>query len=216
MYRIGIFDDEKQQCDLIEEKFELYSLKYNEEFEVFKSLNFKLEDREKDKEAVIEWILNERLDAIIMDFKTLGEYSFSGVELINYINTILIGFPCILLTAWKEEVKDLALVADYLIYDKSEVLSESIGTPEMKIFIEKLVNQINVFKNQLKINEGKYKNLFKEYTEGTITVARKNELEALHKILVAYDIIEDIPVDSNIVKIEKELEDLISKIESNL
>ena len=43
MYRIGIFDDEKQQCDLIEEKFELYSLKYNEEFEVFKSLNFSLE-----------------------------------------------------------------------------------------------------------------------------------------------------------------------------
>lgn len=216
MYRIGIFDDEKQQCDLIEEKFELYSLKYNENFEIFKSLDFDLEDREKDKEAIIEWILNAKLDAIIMDFKTLGEYSFSGVELINYINKILIGFPCILLTAWKEEVKDLTLVADYLIYDKSEVLSKSIETKEIKIFIEKLINQIKVFKNQLKANEDKYRVLFKEYTDETITVARKNELKVLHKILVAYDIIEDIPIDSNVMKIEKDIADLISKIETNL
>ena len=107
-------------------------------------------------------------------------------------------------------------MSDYLIYDKSEVLSESIGTPEMKSFIEKLVNQIDVFKNQLKINEDKYRSLFKEYTEGKITLARKNELEALRKILVAYEIIEDIPLDSNIVKIEKEIENLISKIESGL
>lgn len=212
MYRIGVFDDEKDQIDLIEEKFELYGLKNNIEFEIIKSLEYDL--REKDK--VVEWILNKKLDSIIMDFKTLGIYNFSGVELINYINNILIGFPCILLTARKEEVKHLELVVDSLIYDKSEVLSESIESEALVDFIEKLLHKIKIFKNQLSKNEEIYKDLLERHKKGINTEGEEKELKSIHKILVSYEIIEDIPLESNVIQIEKELENLISKLQSKL
>lgn len=216
MFKIGVFDDERAQCELIEEKFEMYGDNNNIEFEVLNSLDYKLAGREKNKDKVVQWILNEQIDAIIIDYKTYVEYGFNGIELINYINTILIGFPCVILTAWKGDVVSTSLVSDYLIYDKSEVLVKSIFSEQFKIFIDKIINQINIFKNQLNVNEEKYKLLYDEYKNGSISEHKKIELEVLHRVLVSYDIIENISLDSNVKEIEKEIGDLISKIKSNL
>lgn len=212
VYRIGVLDDEKDQLDLIEEKFELYGLKNNIVFEIIKSLEFEM----KEKDSVIEWILDEKLDAIIMDFKTLGVYNFSGNELINYIGNVLIGFPCILLTARKEEVRELELVVDSLIYDKSEVIMQSVDSCDLKAFINKLLNNIKVFKNNLIKNEVKYRELLTKREKGEITKYEEKEIKLIQKILSAYEIVEDIPLDSNIIKIEKDIENLISDLKSKL
>lgn len=216
MFKIGVFDDERAQYDLIKEKLEMYGADNNIEFEILNSLDYKLNGREKNKDKVVQWILDEQIDAIIIDYKTYIEYGFNGIELINYINTILIGFPCVILTAWKGDVESKSLVQNYLIYDKNEVLVKSIFEEEFKTFIDKIINQIKVFKNQLKINEEKYRVLYNEYNNGNISEHKKIELEALHRVLASYDIIENIPLDNNVKEIEKEIGDLIAKIKSGL
>lgn len=208
MIKIGVIDDEQEQFDLISEKFDIYGSLNNIEFEVIYGIDY------QKKEAVINWILDEHLDCLIIDFRLLMKFEFSGVELINYIQDKLSNYPCVILTAKKTDVQDTKLVIKPLIYDKNEIIANSVDSQEIKMFIENIQDYIVVYKNQLEEKKKTYCELMKKYEENKIKYDEQQELILLQRILVSYGMIEFFPLSDKGKDIENELGDILKKIKN--
>lgn len=206
MIRIGVIDDEEEQFNLIREKFDIYGGLNNIDFDLSYGIDY------TKKEEVIDWILDEHLDCVIIDFRLLIKFEFSGVELINYIQDKLTNFPCVILTARKADVEDTKLVVKPLIYDKDEIITNSAESNEIQKFIENIQDYITVYKNQLSEKKKKYLELIKKYEEKKINDEEYNELTLLQRILVSYGIIEYFPLKDMGTDIENELVNILDTI----
>lgn len=146
------------------------------------------------QEDIVNWIITNNLKCIIIDYKLTQVYSFSGTELVAYINSELPDLPCVLLTAFVEEGIDENLVVEGLFIDKA-VVTKDLNDPEFEEFISKLKQSVEVFENRLKLRLDEFVALKSKKENHTISASEEERFISLYKILKSYNEVDDIPVE---------------------
>ena len=92
-------------------------------------------------DSMVELIIEERLDAVIIDYKLSSQQSisYSGVSLAQKLQLRLLGFPIFVLTTYQDDLFDRELFDSYLVFD----FDRYIGDDQERIeFNAKLIEQI--------------------------------------------------------------------------
>lgn len=209
LYKIGFIEDSDKQFRRYKKKIEKTA--NNLQFEISLSL---VEDTVT-CEDVAEWILDNKVECLIVDYKLSDKYAFSGVELINCINRKIRELPCVILTSFPNDAISEKLVIKPLIFDK-EIMTEETTNSKVIKFVEMLIHSIEVFRNRMKTNEQEYEILLEKHRNGTIKSDEFENLEELLKLLKAYNLIEDISIVSLNKKVEQDISNLLDDIDKLL
>ena len=182
-YRIGYFDDENREYDNYKVDFEYHDIEL-----------VKVSDIET-KAQLREYILSEKLDAIIIDYdlsKIHHEELVDGNSLVRYLNIEIPDFPSIILTSFAADSRNENTVINALILDR-DIMTNDVDGPEYADFIKTIVNLITVFHKRLSLNVDEYQSLiFKRNNRERLTPIEEQRLINLYKILFAYDLIDEI------------------------
>lgn len=183
MYRIGYFDDENREYDNYRVDFEYHNIEL-----------VKVSDIET-KSQLREYILSEKLDAIIIDYdlsKIHHEELVDGNSLVRYLNIEIPDFPSIILTSFAADSRNENTVINALILDR-DIMTNDVDGPEYLKFINTIVNLITVFHKRLSLNIDEYQSLIsKRNNKESLTPIEEQRLINLYKILFAYDLIDEI------------------------
>ena len=195
---IGYIDDE----DAVLEKYQ------NQIRRKDSDLNLLFVENCSSKHDVYIWILENKIKCMLIDHRLVGKYGFNGAELLFYLKEMLPGLPTIVFTSVANEARDTKLVADSEIMDRTREFS-SDGS------IRNLVEKINQF---CKVYSGRLAHLKNEYQElfgkrETLSSSEMEYLKRLHRQLVAYGYVDDVPADLLDSNILKSIESLIRKID---
>lgn len=182
-YRIGYFDDENREYD-----------NYKVDFEHHKIELVKVSDIET-RAQLREYILSEKLDAIIIDYdlsKIHNEELVDGNALVRYLNTEIPDFPSIILTSFAADSRNDNTVINALILDR-DIMTNDVDGKEYLDFVKTIVNLITVFHKRLTLNIEEYQILMsKRKSNKVLNAIEEQRLINLYKILFAYDLIDEI------------------------
>ena len=78
------------------------------------------------KVQLVNWVLDNQIEAVMIDYKLNPKFEFVGTELIAYLNDKLPGLQCVVLTSYKSNSLEEKLVPKGLTYDR--VLIYPTGT----------------------------------------------------------------------------------------
>lgn len=183
MYRIGYLDDENREYDTYKVDFEFHHLDL-----------IKIEGI-KSKTELRDYILDEKLDAIIIDYDLSKIDSADlghGNDLVRYLNIEIPDFPTIILTSFADDSKNENTVINPLILDR-DIMTNDVDGSEYAGFVNIIVNLIFVFKNRLNLNLDEYKSLIdKRNTNKYLSPFEEQRLISLYKVLYSYDLIDEI------------------------
>lgn len=182
-YRVGYLDDENREYD-----------NYKVDFEYHKIELVKVSDIET-KAQLRDFILNEKLDAIIIDYdlsKIHHDELVDGNALVRYLNIEIPDFPSIILTSFAADSRNDNTVIHALILDR-DIMTNDVDGEEYSNFIKTIVNLITVFHKRLSLNADEYQTLIsKRKSNEGLTSIEEQRLINLYKILFAYDLIDEI------------------------
>lgn len=183
MYRIGYFDDENREYDNYK-----IDLKYHN-IDLVKVTDIKTKSQLRD------YILSEKLDAIIIDYdlsKFHHDEIIDGNTLVRYLNVEIPDFPSIILTSFAEDSKREKTVFNALILDR-DIMTKDVDGSEYTMFINTITNLIQVFKKRLDLNLKEYQVLItKRKNQSNLTPIEEQRLINLYKILYSYDLIDEV------------------------
>lgn len=183
MYRIGYFDDENREYDNYKVDFEYHNIDL-----------IKVSDI-KTKSELREYILNEKLDGIIIDYdlsKIHSDELIDGNALVRYLNIEIPDFPSIILTSFAADSRNENTVINALILDR-DIMTNDVDGAEYTNFINTIINLIMVFKKRLSLNVEEYQTLIsKRKSNKMLTPIEEQRLINLYKILYSYDLIDEI------------------------
>lgn len=183
MYKIGYLDDENREYDNYKVDFNYHNI------DLIKVCNI------ENKAELREYILNEKLDGIIIDYdlsKIHNDELKDGNALVRYLNIEIPDFPSIILTSFAADSRNENTVINALILDR-DIMTNDVDGDEYKDFINTIVNLINVFKKRLELNVEEYQVLIaKRNNSETLTPIEEQRLISLYKILYSYELIDEI------------------------
>ena len=136
-YRIGFVDDFE---DMIEKYIKKFRRSDIEVIYADDCLTF---------EDIFEWILDNKINYLLVDYKLQQKYDFSGSELIRYINNKLPDLHCIIFSSVNDINDDL--VMKNTIKDKS-IIELKIDDPKYKEFIEEIKDGARVFEARKQVS----------------------------------------------------------------
>lgn len=197
-YRIGFVDDFE---DMIEKYIKKFRRSDIEVIYADDCLTF---------EDIFEWILDKKINYLLVDYKLQQKYDFSGSELIRYINNKLPDLHCIIFSSVNDINDDL--VMKNTIKDKS-IIELKIDDPKYKEFIEEIKDGARVFEARKQVSLEEYKNLLNiKNTSGFKNAVEEERFIFLYKILVSYGFIDEIPSELMKPTVEKKLDILLDKL----
>jgi len=183
MYKIGYLDDENREYDNYKVDFEYHNI------DLIKITGIKT------KYHLREYILKEKLDAIIIDYdlsKFHMDELVDGNSLVRYLNVEIPDFPSIILTSFADDSRNDNTVINALILDR-DIMTNDVDGPEFEGFINTITNLIDVFQKRLSLNLEEYQSLIsKRKSEKNLTPVEEQRLISLYKVLYAYDLIDEI------------------------
>lgn len=186
MYRIGFIDDQDTHVSKYKRRF----LRYDIELVYL--------EQDLNRREILNWVLNERLEGVLIDYKLMPKYQFVGSSLVNFLNKKIFDFPCMLLTSFSTDALDESLVPESYILKKSD-MQEGI-----KNIANLIIQNIKVFRNRMELSEQEYRKLFSEYKAGSLDAYQIEDLREKYNILRGYHLVEE--YDWSIVELEKEKE----------
>ena len=182
-YRIGYFDDEDREYE-----------NYKKDFEYHKIELIKI-DNISTKEQLRDLILNEKLDAIIIDYdlsKINHEYLVDGNAIVRYLNIEIPDFPSIILTSFAEDSRNEKTVINPLILER-DIMTKDVDGEDFLEFIKRIENMIMVFQKRLSLNVEEYQALIsRRKSNDDLTPYEEQRLMSLYRVLFAYDLIDEI------------------------
>ncbi|GAA0780151.1 hypothetical protein [Hathewaya limosa] len=205
MYNIGLIDDEYEQLKRYQKRFK----------SINKDIVISSVEGCHTCEDVVQWILNNRIECLLVDYKLVNKFSFTGAELINCINNKIGDLPCVILTSHKEDAEDEKLVLKLLIFDK-ELIGKERTSSELQEFIAMIIHAIEVFRKRFQLKKERYEALLQKAQKDVLNFKEKEQLEDLFKALRSYDIIDDVSVVSINKQVEDKVDNLINKIDELL
>lgn len=198
MYKIALIDD----C---EDQYENYKYRLGK-----KGIDLLFMEYKEDYKGIINWLLNNQIQFVLIDYKLDLQYDFCGSQLMQYINNAIPDLQCVLFTS---NTVDDDLVMDRLKIDKSVFNTDG---KEYIEFIETIKQAVNVFEKRKKMMEEQYLKLKDKKDNGKITALEEEELVRYYKILSSYGIVEKIPEEMLSPKVEEKIDKLISEVEEYL
>ena len=198
MYKIALIDDCKEQYE---------NYKYRLSKKGIELLFMEFKENYKD---IIDWLLDEQVQFVLIDYKLDLQYDFCGSQLMHYINNAIPDLQCVLFTS--NTVED-DLVMDRLKIDKSVFNTDG---KEYLEFIDTIKQAVHVFEKRKKIVEEEYLRLKDKKEKNEITALEEEELSKYYKILSSYGIVEKIPQEMLSTTVEKKIDKLISDVEEYL
>lgn len=198
MYKIALIDD----C---EDQYENYKYRLGK-----KGIDLLFMEYKEDYKEIINWLLDNQIQFVLIDYKLDLQYNFCGSQLMQYINNAVPDLQCVLFTS---NTVDDDLVMDRLKIDKSVFNTDG---KEYIEFIETIKQAVNVFEKRKKMIEEQYLKLKNKKDSGKITALEEEELVSYYKILSSYGIVEKIPEEMLSPKVEEKIDKLISEVEEYL
>lgn len=160
---------------------------------------------------VFEWILDNTIEYLLIDYNLSQKYNFSGSQLIHYINNMIPDLPCIIFSSVKDINDDL--VQRNLIKEK-DIFEKSMDDIEYKKFIDEIKNGVEVFKKRKEASLEEYNNLLmKKNKDGFTNSSEEERFIYLYKILMSYGMVDKISPEIVKSSVEAKIDNLISKLD---
>lgn len=179
MYKVGIIDDTDELLDDYKVRLKRKAIEL-------------VVAPEGSMENIKEWIVQEQIKCILIDYQLSSKYDFNGTELAFYLEDTLQGMPYLILTSYPEDSVDEKLVVKNAICDRS--VMDKTGD-EFNDFCEQLKQMTEVFDNTLKKYKEKYEKILKEKQERKLSVEEEEELMDVFRILKAYREVDEVPAE---------------------
>lgn len=164
-------------------------------------------------QQIKQWIIEEHIACMIIDYRLERKYDFVGTELFEYLNDELPGLPCIILTSYTESSASENKVVQNCIMDRSIMDSDEM---DFSTFCDTLKQSTKVFSNNLNKYKQKFESLYRKKTDGSITSEEEEELMSVFRILRSYGEIDDISAELLTTKISKSIDNVLEKLDKLL
>lgn len=155
---------------------------------------------------ILCWILDNRIEVLLIDYKLDLLYDFNGSKLFQFINNKIPDLQCILFTSNPE---DDDLVIKMLKVDKNVFNSDG----KFNEFVDILKQASKVFNNRQKETVNDYRKLLEKKEKESISPEEERKFFDLYNRLISYGIIEKIPERLLESDFEKAVDDLIKDVE---
>lgn len=162
---------------------------------------------------VRQWIVNNNIQCMIIDYQLKAKYNFFGTELFSYLYDELPGLPCIVLTSFTDSSINENIVIKNCIIDRS--IMDKSGS-EFDEFCDMLKQATKVFKTNKNKYTVKYNELYQKRLNGTILPDEEEELFSVFRILRAYGEVDDISAQLLTTKVDVALDAVLGKLDELL
>lgn len=179
MYKVGIVDDTDELLDDYKVRLK------REAIELIVAPEGSMGD-------IREWIVQEKIKSILIDYQLSSKYDFNGTELAFYLEDALQGMPYLILTSYPKDSVDEKIVVKNAICDRS--IMDKTGD-EFNDFCDQLKQMTEVFDNTLKKYKEKYEKILKEKQKRNLSVKEEEELMDIFRILKAYREVDEVPAE---------------------
>ena len=179
MYKVGIVDDTDELLDDYKVRLK------REAIELIVAPEGSMGD-------IKEWIVQEKIKSILIDYQLSSKYDFNGTELAFYLEDALQGVPYLILTSYPKDSVDEKIVVKNAICDRS--IMDKTGD-EFNDFCDQLKQMTEVFDNTLKKYKEKYEKILKEKQKRNLSVKEEEELMDIFRILKAYREVDEVPAE---------------------
>lgn len=163
------------------------------------------------KVQLVNWVLDNQIEAVMIDYKLNPKFEFVGTELIAYLNDKLPGLQCVVLTSYKSNSLKEKLVPKVLTYDR-DIFSELDWTE----IADTLKEYCQIFRNRMHLLINQYENLYNKIKAKNVNAEENEEFLDLYKILRAYGEVDDIPIEMLNDNVNDKLDSLLDKLDKVL
>lgn len=214
-YRIGIIDDDSSKITQMITRIRLCcddesGRPLKEKYANYELIPVELA-LEKEADDMVERIVEERLDAVVIDYKLSSQQaiSYSGVSLAKEIHLRLLGFPVFVLTAYQDDLFDHELFDSYLVFDFARYIGENEERVELN---SKLIEQIKKHRAEMENWEKELESLLPHAGESAAVDERILELDSMLEKSIDGRVAISLPVKKDFSA--EKINELISKIDS--
>lgn len=195
MCRVGLIDDIKDEYEDYKYRLEL------------RGIELLYMDHKTSYDEILDWILDNRIEVLLIDYKLDLLYEFNGSKLFQFINNNIPDLQCILFTSNPEEDD---LVIKTLKVNKNVFNSDD----RFNEFVDILKQASRVFKKRQNETTDEYKIMLEKKKNNSLNPNEEKRFFELYKRLISYGYIDNIPERLLESDFEKAVDDLIKDVES--
>ena len=195
MCRVGLIDDIKDEYEDYKYRLEL------------RGIELLYMDHKTSYDEILDWILDNRIEVLLIDYKLDLLYEFNGSKLFQFINNNIPDLQCILFTSNPEEDD---LVIKTLKVNKNVFNSDD----RFNEFVDILKQASRVFKKRQNETTDDYKIMLEKKKSNSLNPNEEKRFFELYKRLISYGYIDNIPERLLESDFEKAVDDLIKDVES--
>lgn len=192
---IALIDDSKRQYE-----------KYRTRLQ-FKGINLIFMEYIQEYDKIIQWLLDNEIKFVLIDYKLDNKYEFEGSNLMHYIDNAIPDLQCALFTS---NIPDDDLVMNCQMIDKNVFNTRG---EEFDKFIERIKQAVAVFENRQKISLKEYNELLEKKKKTELNASEIERMEELYKRLYSYGLVEYMPKEFFETNIEEKIDELIKVVE---
>lgn len=196
MCRVALIDD-------IEDQYEKYKIRLKK-----KNIELIFMDFIQDYAKIVEWLLEQKIEFVLIDYKLDTKYRFQGSQLMQYINNEIPDLQCVLFTS---NTADDDLVMSKLKISKSVFNSRG---EEFEDFINTIKQAVKVFRNRMNASLIEYQTMQKRKEEQEMSAHELEEMYSIYKRLQSYGFVEYVPKEYFNSNIEDKIDNLIKVVEN--
>ena len=192
---IALIDDSKRQYDKYKTRLEL------------KGINIIFMEYIQEYDKIIQWLLDNEIRFVLIDYKLDDKYEFEGSNLMHYIDNAIPDLQCALFTS---NIPDDDLVMNCQMIDKNVFNTRG---EKFDKFIDRVKQAVTVFENRQKISLKEYNELLEKKKKTELNVSEIERMEELYKRLYSYGLVEYMPKEFFETNIEEKIDELIKVVE---
>ena len=160
---IALIDDSKRQYDKYKTRLEL------------KGINLIFMEYIQEYDKIIQWLLDNEIKFVLIDYKLDDKYEFEGSNLMHYIDNAIPDLQCALFTS---NIPDDDLVMNCQMIDKNVFNTRG---EKFDKFIDRVKQAVTVFENRQKISLKEYNELLEKKKKTELNVSEIERMEELYK-----------------------------------
>lgn len=192
---IALIDDSKRQYDKYKTRLEL------------KGINLIFMEYIQEYDKIIQWLLDNEIKFVLIDYKLDDKYEFEGSNLMHYIDNAIPDLQCALFTS---NIPDDDLVMNCQMIDKNVFNTRG---EKFDKFIDRVKQAVTVFENRQKISLKEYNELLEKKKKTELNASEIERMEELYKRLYSYGLVEYMPKEFFETNIEEKIDELIKVVE---
>ena len=192
---IALIDDSRRQYDKYRTRLEL------------KGINLIFMEYIQEYDKIIQWLLDNEIKFVLIDYKLDDKYEFEGSNLMHYIDNAIPDLQCALFTS---NIPDDDLVMDCQMIDKNVFNTRG---EKFDKFINRVKQAVAVFENRQKISLKEYYELLEKKKKTELNASEIERMEELYKRLYSYGLVEYMPKEFFETNIEEKIDELIKVVE---